>query len=134
MKKSISNPNRELRKFSLGLTAILVLIAMAQYFWGSRFFLYFLFAGLVVLLVGLLMPVGMKPVMWLMNRIGGALNWVMTNLILALMFYLVFTLIALFWRLTGHRPLDTKFPDNRKSYWKKRREEEILPQQFEKQY
>jgi len=128
------NPTGELRKFSLGLSTILVLIALFQYFLGGRFYWYFLVSGLVVLLIGLLIPVWLKPLMWLMTRLSIILNWIVTNLILALLFYLVFTGIAVYWRLVSHRPLDIKFPDNRDSYWKKRIDKEILPRQFEKQF
>jgi hypothetical protein len=134
VEEKIKNTTKDLRKFSVGLSIILILIALAQFFWGGKLSVYFLLAGLLSLSAGLLFPAWMKPLQWLMIRIGNVMNWLVTNLILALMFYLVFTLVALLWRLIGHRPLDVKFPDSRKSYWRKRLNEDISPQQFEKQY
>jgi len=88
-------------------------------------YVYFLPAGLASLSIGLIFPAWMKPLQWLMIRIGNVMNWIMTNLILALLFYFVFTLIALIWCLIGHRPLDVRYPDNKKSYWRKRSNEDI---------
>jgi hypothetical protein len=134
MIKTVAAEKKELRKFSMGLAVLLVLIGMIQYFWDGQLYRYFIPAGVIALAVGLLLPGWMKPVMWLMIRIGNVLNWIMTNLILALLFYLVFTSIALIWWVIGKRPLDLKFPDTRQSYWIKRSAEETSPQQFEKQF
>ncbi len=134
MKKLPQDPTKELQKFSVGLSIILMLIALAQYFWGGKLYLYFLLAGLLILAIGLIFPAWIKPLLWLMTRVGNLMNWVITNLILALLFYLVFTLVALIWRLIGHRPLDVRFPAVQRSYWRKRTDGEISPQQFEKQY
>jgi hypothetical protein len=134
VKEQPQNTTKDLRKFSLGLSVLLMLLALAQYFWGGKLYLYFLLAGLASLSIGLIFPAWMKPLQWLLIRIGNVMNWIMTNLILALLFYFVFTLVALIWRLIGHRPLDVKFPDPRKSYWRKRTDGDISPQRFEKQF
>jgi hypothetical protein len=134
VKEQPQNTTKDLRKFSVGLSIILILIALAQYFWGGKLYIYFLSAGLASLAVGLIFPAWIKPLQWLMIKIGNVMNWIMTNLILAMMFYLVFTVIALIWRLIGHHPLDVKFPDARKSYWRKRTDGDIPPQRFEKQF
>ncbi len=134
MKEQPQNTSKDLRKFSLGLSVILMLLALAQYFWDGKLYVYFLLAGSASLSIGLIFPAWMKPLQWLMIRIGNVMNWIMTNLILALLFYFVFTLVALIWRLIGNRPLDVKYPDVRKSYWRKRTDGDIPPQRFEKQY
>ena len=134
MKEQTQTSTKDLRKFSLGLAVILMLLALTQYFWGSKLYVYFLLAGLASLSIGLLFPAWMKPLQWLMIRIGKVMNWIMTNLILALLFYFVFTLIALIWRLIGYRLLDVRYPDNKKSYWRKRMDGDITPERFEKQY
>lgn len=134
MKKTLQNPDKELRLFATGLAIMLLALALAQYLWGGKLYFYFIPAGLLVLLTGLIFPVWMKPLQWLMIRIGNVLNWFITNLILAFLFYLVFTLIGLIWRLIGHRPLDIRYPDKRTSYWRKRTDGEIPSQRFEKQY
>jgi hypothetical protein len=132
--KQPQNKTKELRKFSLGLAAILLLIALAQYIWGGKLHVYFLAFGLLSLSVGLFVPAWMKPLHWLMLRVGQVMNWLLTNLILALLFYLVFTVVSLIWRLSGRRPLDIRYPDAKKSYWRARSDGDISPQQFEKQY
>jgi hypothetical protein len=134
MKKPAQNPLKELRIFSLGLAVLLIATALAQYLWSGKLYVYFLLAGLIIFTIGLIFPRWIKPLQWLMIRFGNVMNWIITNLILALLFYGVFTIIALIWRVTAYRPLDTRFPDRKESYWRKRMDGDIPPQRFEKQY
>jgi hypothetical protein len=49
-----------------------------------------------------------------------ALGWIMSRVLLFLVFYIVITPIALLARISGKKFLDTKFRDGKDSYWIKR--------------
>ena len=134
MVKPVIDQQKELRKFSEGLAIILTLISIINFFLNGQIYLFLLPATLIVLLFGLLLPRWIKPLFWLMTRIGNILNWIITNLILVLLFYLVFTLIGLIMRLANKQLLDLKFKDKRDSYWIKRENTEFRPEGFERQY
>ena len=134
MVKTVKDEKKELRKFSTGLAIILILISIINFFLNGQIYLFLLPATIIVLLIGLLLPRWIKPLFWLMTRIGNILNWIITSLILALLFYLVFTLIGLIMRLANKQLLDLKFKDKRDSYWIKRENTEFRPEGFERQY
>jgi len=46
------------------------------------------------------------------------IGWVMSHVVLGIVFYLVFTPIGLIMRLAGRDPMQRKFMENEGSYWK----------------
>jgi hypothetical protein len=50
-------------------------------------------------------------------KVAEAISFVMTRVILTIVYVLLFTPIGLFKRLTGSRTLDLKFRDGRPTYW-----------------
>lgn len=68
-------------------------------------------------------PAWLEPVHRVWMLFAGALGFVMTRVILSVLFYFVLTPVALFSRLIGKRYLDQGFRDQRSSYWAERGEE-----------
>ncbi len=111
----------DLRRFGIVLAALLALIGC--YLWyrdaiGARQLVFA--ASLVLVGAGLALPVVLKPIyfpyMWLARIVA----FVNIHLLLALVFYTLFTLIGLGMRLLGRDPLDRKIVPNEKSYWQRR--------------
>ena len=117
MDKSKFNNKKEWRKFAFGLSAILFIIAMIQLFLGKTLFPYFFILCIITLFIGIGAPILIKPVFILFSFIGFGLGWVMTRLILTILFYLVVAPIGLLARLTGKDFLDIKFDREPTSYW-----------------
>ena len=111
------NNKSEHRKFAIGLAVILTVISAVQWYLHVAVYSYLLGAAGVILVVGLLTPVVIKPVFIIFSYIGFVMGWVMTRVVLSLLFYLVFTPIGLVLKLTGKKLLDTSFRDQRESYW-----------------
>ncbi len=59
--------------------------------------------------------------LWMM--LAGALGFVMTRVVLTLVYYLALTPLALLSRLIGKRYLDLGFRDGRKTYWLSKQED-----------
>jgi hypothetical protein len=115
--RSKFNDLRELRKFSIGLGVILAAIGTLLLVKGRGSFIYLYAAGGLVILAGLLFSILLKPVYVLFSYVGFALGWVMTRLILTLLFFLVITPIGMVMRLLGKRFLDLSFKKKAGSYW-----------------
>ena len=130
--KSKFNNKTEFRNFAIGLAVILTVISAVQWYLQVAVYSYLLGAAGVILVVGLLIPVVIKPVFILFSYIGFVLGWVMTRVILGLLFYLVFTPIGLIVRLTGKALLKTKFRSGEASYWIDREKGEEVD--FERQF
>lgn len=73
--------------------------------------------ALAFLLLAFLAPRTLKPLNLLWLRFGMLLHKVINPLIMALLFFLTVTPIALIMRLTGKDPLRLKFDPLAKSYW-----------------
>lgn len=124
MDKSKFKNKKEWRKFGYGLTIILSLIATIQLIIGNDAYPYLFFLAGAVLLIGLVLPVLLKPIFVLFSYLGYSLGWVMTRVILTILFYLVFTSIGAIARLLGNQFLDLKINKKAKSYWVDREQEE----------
>lgn len=69
---------------------------------------------------------------WLL--IGSVMNWVMTHVILIILFFGILTPIALLARVGGKQFLDTKKDPPRKSYWHYRKITENNKHSYEHQF
>ena len=92
--------------------------------------------GILFIVVGHVFPSMLKSLQKAWLAVGIIMGWVMTVVILTLLFYLVVTPIGLVMRLLGKRPLDIEFPegDSKKTFWNYRENRELDPSQLERQY
>ena len=93
---------------------------------------YWIGAGLLFGLWGLVWPAGLKPVYKVWMGLAVILGFFVSRILLSLIFYLVVTPIGLIMRLWGKDLLDMKLKD-RDSYWHVR-SEEYDPRRTEKMY
>lgn len=117
MDKSKFDIKDEWRKFGIILGLFLAIIATILLIKARPGYIYFYGAGFLFILAGLIFPIVVKPVFKLFMYISFGLGWVMTRLILSILFYLVITPMALLGKLFGKRFLDLKFPGKQESYW-----------------
>jgi hypothetical protein len=117
MDKSKFDIKGEWRKFGIILGIILAVIATILLIKARGLYIYFYGAGFFFIAAGLAVPIVVKPVFILFLYIAHVMGWVMTRLILSILFYLVITPIGLLGRLFGKRFLDLKFPGKQESYW-----------------
>ena len=130
----IKQTPRDLRIF--GLTVGIVLLLIASYLiWKDRSSqFYFLSVGAFLVLSGLLFPTILRPLNKAWMTLAILLGWVMTRVILSLLFYLVITPISLIARIFGKHFLDLKIDKSRVSYWEKRNNVPSTPADYERQF
>ena len=117
MDRSKFNEKREWRKFGIALGIILAVIATILLIKDKSTYLYFYGGGLFSVLAALVVPIIVKPVFILFLYIGHGLGFVMTRLILGILFYLVITPIGLIARLFGKQFLSVGFSRGESGYW-----------------
>ena len=132
--KNIKNEKSDFRKF--GVTVGLLLMVLSGFFlWkGKESFEPMLFSGLVLCLLGLMLPVALKPVYWIWMVIAVILGWIVTRVILSLLFYVVITPIGMLSRLSGSSFLNLKWNKSKDSYWNSRPTKQRNSEDFEKQF
>ncbi|MCX8066199.1 MAG: SxtJ family membrane protein [Candidatus Hydrogenedentes bacterium] len=73
--------------------------------------------GIVLILLGLIFPPALMPLFFLWLKIAEALNWVITKLLLLMVFYLILTPTGILYRVFKGDPLNRKWEPDRQSYW-----------------
>ena len=132
--KNIKATKKNQRSFGLSVGFVCVLIA-GYLFWKEReTFPYFLTIGLILIFCGGAMPSVLKPFYLAWMGIAVVLGWIMTRLILSLLFYLVITPIALGSKLIGKQFIDLKWDAGQPSYWIETPLKEPTREGYEKQF
>ncbi len=132
-KKEITK--KQLKTFGIALTVFLGTIGLINFlkghvpqnlwYWGA--------AG-VVLLTTLFMPILIKPIYRVAIFIAHILGWINTRIILSVIYYLIFTPIALIMKIFGRDALNRKFDKAAKSYWNIRERTTIPKDQYLRQF
>jgi len=134
MDKSKFNDKIEWRKFGIALAVLLFIISAVQYFKQIELYSYFLVASVLFLLSALALPILIKPVFIIFSYIGFGMGWVMTRIILFILFYLFITPISILARKFGNRFLDLRFDRSKESYWLPVKDNKNNRENFEKQF
>ena len=117
MDRSKFQDKREWRKFGIGLGILLSIIATIQLIIGRELFPYFYGAGIIVLLSAAFVPILIKPLFIVFSYIGFAIGYVMTKVLLIIVYIAVITPIGMISRLFHKQFLNMKFKTNGDSYW-----------------
>jgi hypothetical protein len=119
--KRIKSGKRQLRNF--GLTIGVACSVFGLLFWlrGKSYFVYFLFCSLPFLFFGILFPIVLKPIQKVWMAFSILLGWIITRIILFILYYFILTPISLIARLFGKDFLKLKINKDAKSYWLKKK-------------
>lgn len=132
--RNIKSRRKELRKFGITFGIFLGLLG-GWFLWRDKeHYSYILILSVAFLLLGLVVPIVLKPVYKVWMTLAVLLGWLMTRVILSVLFYLVVTPIGLLGRLFGKDFLDLKFDRNTDSYWILRKESKFQRKNYENQF
>lgn len=118
--KQIKESKKDLRKFGLTISAALLIIGILLFWFEKPGYIYFLVLGLVLILSALLFPSLLKPLNKIWMTLAIILGWVMTRVILSILFYFVLTPIGLIAKLFGKKFLNLEIDQTLNTYWEKR--------------
>jgi len=132
--KNIKSEKKDLRNF--GLTIGIALGLLAGLLWWKEKDTYSIFAIIAsaFILLGLILPSVLKPLQKAWMMLAVIMGWIMTRIILGILFYLVFTAIGGIGRLLGKQFLDLTIDHTIKSYWIKREPKAFNKSDYEKQF
>jgi hypothetical protein len=132
--KNIKDTAKDLRKFGITVGTVLILIA-AVLFWKQRSsYTYFGLTGIFLCLAGLIKPVILRPLNKAWMTLAILMGWVMTRVILIILFYIVVTPTAFLARIFKKDFLDLKIDKSRNTYWEIRERKYLSPDDYEKQF
>ena len=131
--KTISSTRKDLKNF--GLTVGIALFIIYLIWRKQEFAIYVAMAGGLLVILGLTVPIVLKPFQKVWMGFAIVMGFIMSHIILFILYYLVFTPLGLIGRLTGKEFLQIKFKrEEGESYWQKRPEKKEGPERYEKQY
>tara|TARA_B100000427_G_scaffold258428_1_gene222378 strand:- start:1753 stop:2163 length:411 start_codon:yes stop_codon:yes gene_type:complete len=131
--KNIRSSKKDLRNFGIIIGCLSLIISGFLYYQSIGFYIEIFNFGAIFIIFGVILPIILKPIYLLWMIFALIIGWVMTRLILSVLFFFVITTIGIFARLFGKDFLNLK-SDNRDSFWNLRNRDHELNQDYEKQF
>ena len=118
--KHIDNSDSAVKKTGLTVGVVLILISLLLWWLGKSSFMYFsISGGLLIIFAFIAIPV-LRPFHKLWMTLALLMGFVMSRVILMILFYLVLTPIGLIAKIVGKKFMPLKFDKNVSTYWEKR--------------
>ena len=130
---SIKSSRIDLKNFGFAIGFILLIIGVFFFVKGKDLFVYFFSIGSILIILGGFAPLILKPFYKIWMIFAVIISWIMTRIILSVLFFSIITIIGLFARLLGKDFLNLK-SKSIESYWNLRDKEQELNQDYEKQF
>lgn len=118
--KYIKETKKDLRKFGLTVGGVLAAIAAVLFYFEKPSAIYFAVIGGFLILFGALFPKILRPLNRIWMSLAIILGFIMSRVILTILYYLVLTPIALLAKLVGKKFIVLKYDKSAKTYWEKR--------------
>ena len=132
--RNIKSEKSDIRKFGITIGIILMIIAGFLFWKEKESYQIFLTVGTILFVLGILVPAILKPIYWIWMVFATILGWIMTRVILSLLFYIIITPIGLILRLFGKQFIELKWDKSNSTYWNYRSRDVIERDQYEKQF
>ena len=132
--KNIRKDNKAIRDFGILIGFILLIIAGILFYKERESYELIILLGIAFIGLGLGMPIILKPFYSVWMYFAVVVGWLMTRLILGLLFYVIVSPIGLISRLFGKEFLELKNISFNRSYWNYKDSGRISHQDYEKQY
>lgn len=123
--RDIKSGRTELRRFGISFCIVFALISSILWLKNKDYYPYFFILSFMFLLFGLTVPGILKPLHKIWMILAIIIGWIMTRVILIILFYLIVTPIGLFAKIFRKEFLDLEFSKNANSYWVLRPENKL---------
>ena len=132
--KNIKSGKSDLRQFGITMGIVLILFG-GLFLWRDKdYYIYLFILAAVFIISGIVVPVVLKPIHKIWMTISIILGWIMTRVILSVLFYVVITPTRCLARLFGKQFLDLKIDKSLKSYWIPKKELKLNKADYERQF
>jgi len=132
--KNISTDKKELKSFGYTIGIIFLIVYIALFYFSNYLYQNLAMIALGFIVLGVIAPLILKPIYIVWMIFAVILGWIMTRVILSIVFYLIITPIGIITRLLGEDFLFLKRLKTDGSYWNYRNSSEELNQDYEKQF
>ena len=132
--KKLKSNKKEWRKFGLTVGTVFGLLGLLAWWRGKSVYPYLLSLSAALIILGAAAPGILRPVYRVWMALAMVMGFVMTNVLLTLLYFIALTPVGVIARLTGKDFLDQKFHENKESYWQLRKKVQLQKEDYEKQF
>jgi hypothetical protein len=132
--KNIKSNKSEWKKFGIMMGVILTLIGLFLFWKRNDYFAYVFLLAALFFISGLFLPSLLKPVFKVWMALSVVMGYMMTRIIMVIIFYLIVTPIGFIASLTGKKFLDMKIDKSVNSYWIVKEKTQKTQNDYEKQF
>lgn len=132
--KHIKESVKDLRKFGLTVGGVLLVIGLLLFSFEKPSAIFFVVIGGLLILFGIVIPKVLKPLNRIWMSLAIVLSFIMSRVILTILFYLVLTPIGILAKLVGKKFMILKYDISAKTYWEKRNIIHKKPIDYERQF
>ena len=132
--KNIKSTKKDLRNFGMLVGGVFIVLGALLFWYGKGTAPYFLGVGGALFCCGLVFPTLLKPLQKVWMALAVMMGFIMTRVILALLYFIVITPLGIGFRLFDKRPLDIKMDRSKDSYWHYIKDDETSAVDIEKQF
>ena len=131
---AITSSRRDLRNFGLVVGGGFLILAAILLWREKALWPWFGGVGIALVVGGLLFPIRLKPLQRAWMTLAVMMGWVMTRVILTILFFLVVTPIGIAARIAGKRFLGAPPAAGTVSHWHRRDDKAVDPSSYERQF
>ena len=131
--KNINSNKKELKKFGVTIGGVLITISIFLFVYEKPSALYFMGSGFLLQIIAQIFPLFLLPFQKIWMTFAVVMGFIMTRVILSILFYIIITPISFLSKLFGKDFLNLKIEKDRNSYWNLR-DEEYNKSSTEKQF
>ena len=130
--KHIKSNKKELISFGVTIGIIFIIISCVLFFNKSNLYQIFVYIAIFFIGIGLIIPTLLKPIYLIWMTFSIIIGWIMTRVIISLLFYIIVVPIGLILKSFGKDFLQQKKSTNQSTYWNNRPTEQN--QNYENQF
>ena len=131
--KNIRSTKKDIKNFGITIGLMLFVIAVFLFLNNKDSFKIFFYISGFFFLTGLATPSSIKPIYLIWMAFSLILGWIMTRVVLSILFFLIITPIGFIAKIFRKDFLDMR-RGNQHSYWNPRIRESEVNQNYEKQF
>jgi len=132
--KNVKGDKSDWKKFGITMGVILTIIGLYLLWKSNDYFKYFFSVAAVFFTLGLILPASLKYVYKAWMSMAVVMGFIMTKIIMVIIFYLIVTPIGLIASITGKKFLDMKIDPSANSYWLTRDQAPKVKADYERQF
>jgi hypothetical protein len=129
-----TSDRKEQRNFGIVMAIAIVLVTLIHWLIRGHLAVWPFYIAGAFLALGLVAPRVLEPIFWAWMKLALGLNWVVTRLLLSIVFFLLIVPFRVGLGLFGDDPMQRSWDPDAESYWEEAEEQPTDPSRYTNMY